>query len=252
MADRKRTYSIGTLVTDPVQHQSMRESFEALGFSGSEFLKIDNTGIHQTSAYEGLNRLLNDAVGDIVILAHQDVRLFADDRTRLDTKLDELDALDPAWAVAGNAGGYAPGKLAIRITDPHGADQNTGHLPRKVETLDENMLIVRRNARIGFSVDLSGFHFYGADLCLNASMAGHTCYVIDFHLAHLSAGSKSESFYECEAVFRAKWNHALRPRWLQTTCALIRLTGHPVQALASQWLEKPVGSLARRIQKRAG
>lgn len=246
------TYSVATLVTDRDQHGAMKESFLANGFEDSAFLEIDNTGRKQTCAYRGLNQFLNQATSEFVILAHQDVRLFDDDRAALDKRLRDLEALDPTWAVAGNAGGVAPGRLAIRITDPHGADQHIGTLPQRVETLDENFLIVRRDARIGFSANLTGFHFYGADICMMAAMAGYSAYVIDFHLAHLSAGTKSDDFYAVEADFKAKWNAALRPRWLQTTCALVRLSGHAGQNFASQWIEKPAGSLTRRLNKASG
>jgi hypothetical protein len=252
MPDGRRTYSIGTLVTDWDQHAAMKDSFIANGFDGSEFLHIDNTGATQTCAYRGLNQLLNQATSEFVLLVHQDVRLFDDDKTALDQRLEDLDQRDSLWAVAGNAGGIAPGSLAIRITDPHGADQHIGRLPQRVETLDENFLIVRRDARIGFSANLSGFHFYGADICLMAAMAGYTAYVIDFHLAHLSAGNKSNDFYELQSAFKAKWNAALRSRWLQTTCALVRLSGSSGQNFASQWIEKPVGSLSRRLNKASG
>ena len=125
----------------------------------------------------------------------------------------------------GNAGGVSPGSLALRITDPHGADQHVGQLPARVMSLDENFIVVRRDARVGFSVDLSGFHFYGADICLNADVMGHSAYVVDFHLLHLSAGTKNLAFDDMEARFRAKWSRALAPRWMQTTCSLLRLSG---------------------------
>ena len=44
-------------------------------------------------------------------------------------------------------------------------------LPARVATLDELLLIVRRDAGLRFDPDL-GFHLYGADICLQASEQG--------------------------------------------------------------------------------
>lgn len=245
-------YSIGTLVTDPAQYRVLRDSFEARGFDSAhtEFLFIDNTGPEQTDAYRGLNALIHAARGDVVVLCHQDVRLLDDDRETLELRLAEIETRDPDWALAGNAGGIAPGALALRITDPHGADRNTGDLPRRVMSLDENFIVVKRSARIGCSADLSGFHFYGPDLCLNADIAGHSAWVIDFHLAHLSGGRKSADFIAAEAAFRAKWSRALRPRWMQTTCTLVRLSGSGFGREAGRLAAKPYAGLLRRLPGR--
>jgi hypothetical protein len=116
-----------------------------------------------------------------------------------------------------------------------------------VTTLDENFLVVRRAARIGFSRDLSGFHFYGADLCLAADVMGYTSYVIDFHLRHLSPGRKCGDFYAAEAAFCAKWGRALRARWLQTTCSLVRVSGIAVDRFTGQLARPVLAALLRRL-----
>ena len=46
-------------------------------------------------------------------------------------RLAELDALDPHWALAGNAGGLPNGDTAIRISDPYGEDSTRGSLPAR-------------------------------------------------------------------------------------------------------------------------
>jgi len=242
-------FSIGCLVTEPEQYAAMRASFEAGGFAGDdcEYLVIDNTGTEQVSAYRGLNAILAAARGRYVILCHQDVRLLDDGRFELESRLAELAARDRDWAVAGNAGGVGAGKLAVCITDPHGADQRVGTLPAKVATLDENFIVLRRAARVGFSRDLTGFHFYGADICLAADLMGYAAYVIDFHLQHLSAGKKGASFADCEDAFRRKWSRALRPRWLQTTCSLIHITGDTIGQFAARVTERPYARLSRRL-----
>lgn len=247
-------YTIATLVSDRAQYNAMRGSFRAGGFSGGdcEYLFIDNTAPLQTDAYRGLNALLNAARAPAVILCHQDVRLLSDGREVLDARLSSLDQIDASWAVAGNAGGVAPGQLALRISDPHGRDVRVGELPAKVATLDENFLVVRRDARIGFSNDLSGFHFYGADICLHAAQMGYSAYVIDFHLEHLSAGKKGTDFGAMEQAFQTKWDRALSARWLQTTCALMRLSGAPGANFISRIASKPVSKILRRLPSARG
>jgi hypothetical protein len=247
-------YTIATLVNDAGQYEAMRASFRAFGFDAPdcEFLSIDNTGTSQTEAYAGLNQLLDKARGRFVVLCHQDVRLIGDGRRRLDGLLAELEGRDPSWALAGNAGGIGPGRLALRITDPHGKDRRIGDLPQRVATLDENFIVVKRSARLGFSRDLAGYHLYGTDLCLVADILGYAAYVIDFHLEHLSPGTKSTEFHAAEAAFRTKWSRALRSRWLQTTCTLVPISGDRLDRLFGDVAGGAVAGIARRLPMARG
>lgn len=245
----KTRYTIASIINDQAQLEAMHRSFRTGGFDDTdcEYLHIDNCAGEQICAYSGLNALLNEAQGRHVILCHQDIRLLTDARRDLDMRLAELEEHDPNWALAGNAGGTAAGRLALRITDPHGANQKVGTFPARVMSLDENFIVVRREARIGFSNNLSGFHFYGADICLNAATAGWNAYVIDFHMAHLSGGKKDNSFAVAQDAFRAKWSNAFAPRWMQTTCALIHLAGNPLGQLAGRIAETPFRKISRRL-----
>ncbi len=242
-------YTIGTLVTDRTQYAAMLASFRAGGFTDDccEYVFVDNTGPLQTDAFHGLNALLNTAHAPVVILCHQDVRLLTDNRKVLDRRIADLSRSDRNWGLAGNAGGVSAGRLALRISDPHGKDQRLGHFPERVTSLDENFIVVRRDARLGFSNDLTGFHFYGADICLHANQMGYTAYVIDFHLEHLSPGKKDHTFTAAEVAFRSKWSRAMTPRWLQTTCSLIHLTGDPFRESIGRFVDGPLARLARRL-----
>ena len=242
-ADLPPSYSIGTLVNDRAQYDAMCASFKGGGFTGPDCEYL--ASFDPASAYGALNKLLAEARGQYVVLCHQDVRLLTDGRARLDQCLTDLEARDPNWAVAGNAGGLAPGELALRITDPHGRDRHVGRLPARVMSLDENFIVVRRDARIGFSRDLVGFHLYGADICLAADILGYRAYVIDFHLEHLSPGRKDATFAEAEFAFRRKWTHALRPRWLQTTCTLLHIGGGLMGPRLGRLLARPYQRLSR-------
>jgi hypothetical protein len=249
-----KRFTIATLVNNRTHYDEMLASFEEAGFDrqSCEYLFVDNTGTEQTCAYRGLNHLLAEARGEYVILCHQDVRLVDDGRLELELRLGQLEQLDPTWAVAGNSGGIAPGRLAIRITDPHGSNQRIGTLPARVFSLDENFMVVKRSARLSFSRDLTGFHFYGADLCLMADVLGQAAYVIDFHLEHLSGGVKGPSFQVMEAAFCAKWGRALRPRFLQTPCSLVALTGDSLSRLIGRIAGPPLARISKRLPSASG
>ncbi len=251
---RPKRFTIATLVNNRTHYDEMRASFEEGGFDrfDCEYIFVDNTGPRQTCAYRGLDRLLSEAHGEFVILCHQDVRIVDDGRAELEQRLAELETLDPSWAIAGNAGGISPGRLAIRITDPHGANRHVGALPAKVMSLDENLLVVKSVARLSFSRDLSGFHLYGTDLCLIADVMGLSAYVIDFHLEHLSGGIKGASFAAMEDAFRDKWSHALRPRFVQTTCSLLNLAGDSLGRMLGRVAGPPLARISKHLPSASG
>ncbi|MES2714047.1 MAG: acyl esterase [Pseudomonadota bacterium] len=219
-------FSVCTLVNDHAQYRAMVASFCARGFTPDdcEFLYLDNSDGTFWDAYRGIPRLVAMSRAPHVILCHQDVRLISDDADALAARLGELDALDPAWALAGNAGGTDAGELAVRISDPYGDDQRRGELPARAVSLDENFIVLKRDAPVGLSADLWGFHFYGADLCILARLAGRSAWVIDFHLRHLSPGTKDAGFKAAQARFEAKYRALFALPWrIRTTCARLRL-----------------------------
>jgi hypothetical protein len=185
-------YSICTMVTDYSEYLEMCLTFSRSGFDKAdcEYLYIDNSNRQTMDGFSGMNFFLNNAAGDYIILCHQDVRLDFDRREKLDEVIQSLAKRDPNWALCGNSGGIRPGRMAIRITDPHGADQRRGELPARVVSLDENFIVVRRSANLALSRDLSGLHLFGIDLCVIADILGWNAYVVDFHLHHLSGGGR--------------------------------------------------------------
>jgi hypothetical protein len=237
----EKRFSVCTLVTDWTQYEAMLTSFRASGFSEreTEFLHLDNSASNRFDGFAGLNVFLGTARGKHIIVCHQDVRLI-DGIDVLEARIAELDTLDPQWAVLGNAGGVAPGRLAIRITDPHGTDTRRGPFPACVTALDENFLVVRRSANLAVSRDLSGFHLYGTDLCVVADVLGHSSYVVDFHLRHLSAGKTDAGFHAVRRTLIAKYGRALRSRWAVSPSASLYLGASALAkaVMNSGWIRK--------------
>ena len=238
-ADEARPrFSICTLITRPAEYGEMVKSFVSHGFTPSdcEFLYIDNSETNCFDAFRGNNLFLSQARGDFVVLCHQDILLLEDGRAELECRLDELTALDPRWALCGNAGGVSFIRLAVHISDPRGADRFSGPLPARVTALDENFLVVldenflvvRREANLGLSQDLSGFHFYGADLCIIADFLGGSAWAIDFHLLHKSSGTTGSSFYSKRMDVARKYQRAFRVRPVVTPVTYLFLSGSPL------------------------
>ncbi len=183
-------YSICTLVNNLAEYEQMVRSFIQGGFDPAfcEYLYLDNSQANRFDGFSGYNHFLHQARGEYIILCHQDIYLLKDGIEELEQRMRELEQLDPDWALFGNAGGIALGNRAVHITDPDG-DHNTGIFPSEVNSLDENFIVVKRSANLSLSRDLSGFHFYGTDICLVARLRGYRAWVVDFNLFHKSRGN---------------------------------------------------------------
>lgn len=243
--DAALAFSVCTLVTDRAAHLAMQASFMAHGFGPdtAEFLHLDNSGGNHWCAYRGLAHFLATARGRVILFCHQDVRLIGDGAAVLAARLA---ALDPSWAVAGNAGATAEGDLIIRITDPHGADQRRGPFPTRVASLDENLLLIRADAGIAPSPDLHGFHLYGTDLCMAAAQAGRSAWVIDFHLHHLSPGRVDAGFLDEQEAFERAWGRRLgHSARIRTTCTTLTLRAGWGGRLIAAWR---LGNRRRRLR----
>jgi hypothetical protein len=196
-APGSRLFRICTVFNRAEEYAEMRASFAGAGFDEriARFTGFDNSDANDHDPFSVLSQVCTETSEKYVILCHQDVRLDqADGASQLISRLEELERVDPSWAVAGNAGVDDTAQIVGRITDPH-QDLFSAGLPRRVISLDENLLIVRADTRLRCSDGAWGFHLYGTDICLVAQAAGCSCYAIDFHLTHLSGGNASTPEY---------------------------------------------------------
>ena len=222
-------FSICTLVTRKTEYHEMLESFIDKGFTKDkcEYLYVDNSDKTTFEAYEGLNVFLQKAQGKYVILCHQDILLHDSDYNDLMQCIQFLDEKDATWALLGNAGGLNLKWIATHITEGKtGIIRSETHLPLKTKTLDENFIVVKKSANIALSNNLQGFHFYGTDICLIASVLGFNSYVINFNLTHKSNGKKDESFYDLEKKIRIKYHKAFQAKYITTTFSRFYISGN--------------------------
>ena len=186
------------------------------------------------SAAGGLNKGLERARHEWVVCLHQDVVLSEGWDRSLAQQLREAERrLGPI----GLAGVYGVGE-AIPPREPGGAFSavRTGwvvdrgrvlrggpELPAQVATLDELLLVVRRDEGLRFDPAALGFHLYGADLCLQAREKGMAVVAIEALGRHNSRSiGLPEAFYEIARVLARKWENRLP---IATACAIIDQDG---------------------------
>ena len=104
------------------------------------------------------------------------------------------------------------------VTDRGRLLKDGPELPARIATLDELLLVVRRDTPLRFDPSL-GNHFYGVDLCLQARELGLATVALGalchHNSRHLGLG---EGFHESAAVFARKWSHRLP---VATPCVII-------------------------------
>lgn len=209
-----------TLVTRFEEYKEMVNSAKKSGFDRNDvsFTYFDNKNKNEFDGFSGLNEALRSSNAEYIIYCHQDILFNYDDYNKLINCIEKLNTIDPLWAVAGNAGKTENGHLKIKITDPNGLEQTKGPFPSKVISLDENFLIINNRYNVSSSYSMWGFHLYGIDLCTNAINLGLTCYVIDFHLLHKSAGSIDNAFYMSRKNMISILESRKKQSFYSTTC----------------------------------
>jgi len=224
---KELVFSICTLVASNENYVRQIESFRKFGFSekNSEFIAIDNRSKNFFDGFSGLRAVFPHCSGRYILYVHDDIELIEDDAKKLKDTLDALTLRDPCWMVAGNAG-HRPGKfvrsdgLIRHLSDPHG-DSRDAISPVLVQAVDENFIVLRADAMVFPSRDIGGFHFFAADLSLQAELAGGTTYVIPFFLRHHSAGKVGPDFKKCMSTFKTKYSRIFRGRVIRTCAARV-------------------------------
>jgi hypothetical protein len=226
-------FSVCSLVADQDNYDRLLASFRRLGFTAenTEFLAADNRKGNVFDGYTWMRRLFPECRGEYIVFCHDDVELIEDGFEDLVARLKDLTEVDPDWLLAGNAGGlyrkappFRRRDVVMSIFDRYG-DRRRGELPARVETLDENFIVLRRSRFVAGSFDLGGFHMYGPDLCMIAEILGGSTYVIDFHLRHHGLGTRGTPFREGRQRFQDKYSRYFPGRTVLAPTGPIALGG---------------------------
>jgi hypothetical protein len=241
-----KVFSICTMVNDWVEYETHQQSWIKMGFGGKdcEFLVSDNSLSNKLDGFQSSRLFLDQARGQYIIMAHSDSnpRVTKDKILKL---LQRLEACDPKWAIVGNAGANYLSRPSITL-----GLKMPGFLEKKgtkvfcfAHALDENLLIVKAEARLSLSYDVGGFHLYGLDLCDIARRLGRTCYVAPMSWNHGSHGTLNTGFYQKVSEFESKMRNYRRPKIWATNCTFLSVSRSP---LARAWARAQACWLLRK------
>lgn len=177
-----------------------------------DFLPIeaDSKGWNAATA---LNYGIQKAKSEWVVCSHQDV-IFPD--KWLQKSISEIDALKDGVVIIGLVGVRSNGKLAGHVKDPHG-HWKWKPMPVPVISIDEHVILIRKNSNIHFDNNNPGFHCYGTDITLTALKNGHEAVVMDNPVVHLSKGKIDEQFVVSSEWLLNKWGKSMN--YFIPTCA---------------------------------
>ncbi|WP_194409708.1 glycosyltransferase [Microbacterium cremeum] len=152
----------------------------------TELIAVDNRGNPFPGAGAALNHGARQARNDVVVFVHQDVVLHS--LVALEEAAGVLVA-DPGIGIAGAVGIDSRQRVLGRIRDRVVVIGETVSGPRDVDSLDEVLLLVRRDLVLKepLSEDpLLAWHAYGVEYCARARSAGLRAVALDIPLTHNS------------------------------------------------------------------
>lgn len=163
------------------------------------------------SASIAYNRILDRSDAPFVVFAHHDVYFPFGWDTLLRARIKVISDKHPDWAIIAPFGvgydlvGYGPvwssslGTIIGRVKNR----------PIPVQTVDEMVIVLRRDSGLRFDETLPGFHLYGTDIVQSALSHGKGAYAISLPLVH------NDSFKShLDDSFAAAYRHQSR-KWCQ-------------------------------------
>lgn len=152
-----------------------------------QWMLLNNSASSNVGISELYAKASKFAANDLMVFLHPDVYLPHEFYLQFMQKLHDIEQIDPNWGVLGTAGienqtQYENGVIASSITDTT-QTFNTGVDSLPLETLDEHLLVLRRNGPT-FDPELPGVDLYGMDICLSARKWGQKAYLLNVPVVH--------------------------------------------------------------------
>jgi len=200
---------------------SDEESFTLLGYDNRQ---------NSIDYFEAIRNFRNNTKNKYLIIAHQDVNFRFLTLRCLHEQIQKIQLLDSSAALFGCAGISHDGTQGVG----HYYDSQGEHVwgfPKNglASSLDEFFLVLDCEKSFSVSENLSGFHFYGTDLCINAAKAGYSSYVIDFPVLHnCTPGKIRADFFQSRYLFEKHLQQTIGAGVYRTTCSKLYAGRNPL------------------------
>jgi len=207
--------SIVAIVNNKEKYKKSRKSLEIQAGKWSlDFIPVD-ADKKGWNAATALNYGIKKSKSDWVVCCHQDV-VFPE--RWLEKFNNVIQSIPDDVVIIGLVGIMMNGRFTGHIRDPHGHKRWTP-LPAFVNSIDEHLIIVRRNSGILFDEGTPYFHCYGTDICMTAWKKSYQCIVVDLPVVHQSGGTLDEYFEISSEWLLSKWGKDCD--YIISTCATL-------------------------------
>lgn len=237
-------FSIVTLVNNKEQYLNFMEDLKKQKFNGNfEVIALPNFNNEYSSAAEALNVGKDMAEGDYVFYCHQDLRVPENWLQKIAININNLQSSNVGFI--GMAGVLftedEPKKKqdgAIYLSNLNSKKEKYSDVYRKllgdvfeVQCLDELCIIGKRSDPFRFDeTNFNHYHWYGADICLQAIDAGKKNYAINSECFHISDGIGNfknqihiDKYLEGLRKIYAKWSSKIN-KFRTTTASFNKTT----------------------------
>lgn len=202
-------FSVITCISKPdIYHSCLLDSVnQTRGKFDIEIIPIINNN-NLYSASNALNIGIDAAKSNVLIFAHQDIRLLENWFELLEKLIDEM---PEDWGILGSAGisidfnrvdigrwGGAKEVDTVAVGTVYDSDEAAEPYWNGIKDLtkshcaDECLFVLNKSTGLRFDTQFTGFHFYGVDICLQARAAAYSVYCA--HLPIIHYGQYSASF----------------------------------------------------------
>jgi hypothetical protein len=213
-------FSVCALCRDNKSAENILNQIASLFPKDTDLLILENSQ-NEWDSYSAIRYFIKRAQGEMIVLVHDDIEFQNLSVSQLLQSINKITCSDPTAIIFGVAGISNRKLMWMGHLFNLNGEQSWGFCEEgKASSLDECFLVINRKSRISVSEGLTGFHFYGTDLCLNAMKSGHSCYVIDYPITHKSAGNINENFFEARDRFEEYLKHQGFNRYIRTTCTV--------------------------------
>lgn len=166
-----------------------------------------------SSASAAYNRALDVVKTPVVICLHQDVYLPPDWDRRLSRAIALVEEIDPDWAIIAPIGMSMSGEHVGQVWST-GQGANIGRAldgPVPVQSVDELMIVLRRDSGVRFDDTMPDFHLYGTDIVQNAISQGKGAYACQMPVVH------NDRFHDRLGADFSRAYHFVRRKWPSKT-----------------------------------